>query len=135
MKGLCFHWEPPFRDVYSGMDPFADAWTDLASAFDLQLAAIVTFPLPRGFGIPAYESLEGFLQSHEGEAVALATPGADQKSVRLADIEWLVFGPASGFDPAYLEAFEGETWSFEPSPDGGFHSLHLAHIAAASEVW
>lgn len=128
MKGLAFHWEPPFRDVYSGMDPFADAWTDLAQAFELELAVICPdFPPPHTLRECAYTSLDAFL-AYAGAKVAFADVNLKGDAVDLRIVDWLVIGTATGWEPPN----HYPKWRYDPSPGGGWHPLHLAHLACAS---
>lgn len=128
MKGIAFHWEPPYRDIYSGMDPFADAWTDLAQAFDLELAVICpAFPPPDQLRNVAFASVAEFLET-AGSKVAFADYNHQGESADLHDIDWLVIGPASGWEPPENYPL----WKYNPSPGGGWHPLHLAHLACAS---
>ena len=103
------------------MDPMADAWTDLAQAFGLDLAVICHgFPPPNG--IRAYESIESFMKD-AGAKVAFADNNFKGKPVDLIGVDWLVIGHATGWEPPKNRP----KWRYDPSPEGGWHALHLAH--------
>ena len=129
MIGLAFHWEPPYKDVYSGMDPYGNAWKDLADAFGLEIAVISpTFPPPSCIA-NAYDSLDSFLLNGVklGSNVAYAHYRSEDTSPDLGDIDWLVIGPARWVPPE-----NSLYWKYPVSPGGGWHPLHLAHLACAS---
>ena len=129
MKGIAFYWDSPWKDIYSGLDPMADAWGSMAKAFGLELAVIVPYwPFPDRFGVNEYRSLEDFLKAVKGDTVVLADykePG--EPNPDLKTIDWLVFGPTDGWQGRYSDM---EKWCYRPSPNGGYHAVHLAHIAA-----
>ena len=129
MKGIAFHWEPPYKDVYSGMDPMADAWTDMAQAFGLKLAIISPdFPAPST--IPQqYTSFQAFMLDTDGETKVFANYSLDGESASL-DYDWLVIGPSQGWSDQDI----GDQWKYPVSPGGGWHCLHLAHLACASTL-
>ncbi len=130
LRGIVFHWEPPYQDIYSGMDPYADAWTQLGAAFGLELCAVAgAFPFLARHGVLVVRELGEFTAAHPDAAFALATApphvGEPMGATTLEGIDYLIFGPSMG-GPAW----GGATWTYSPSPPGGFHALHLAHIAA-----
>jgi hypothetical protein len=128
MKGIAFHWDPPHRDVYSGMDPYASAWAHLGNAFGLEMIAITNgFPFPAIGGVTVCESMDSFVKFAENDVVVLADyhdvkPCADMKKV-----DWLVFAPCNGWRD---DVPEFDTWTYDKTPRGGYHAIHLAHIAA-----
>jgi hypothetical protein len=129
MKGVVFHWDSPWKDIYSGLDPAADAWALMGRAFDLEVVAIAhTWPFPGRSDVTVFSSLPEFLEAHADDRVVLADyvePG--EPNPDLAEVDWLVFGPADGWQRAHSEH---SRWCYRPSPPGGFHAIHLAHIAA-----
>lgn len=129
MKGIAFHWEDPWKDIYSGLDPQADAWGSLANVFNYDLAAIqCNWPFPDRIGVHTYSSFEDFLVAVSGQSVVLADyQDSGTPNPYLGEIDWLVFGPASGWRGSYPEK---PRWCYHPSPPGGYFSIHLAHIAA-----
>lgn len=129
MKGIVIHWESPWKDIFSGIDPDASAWKTLCDTYDLELHVVqCDWPFPALFGVRRYDSLSAFLGAHPTESIVLADYSADViPSVSLSEIDYLVFGPASGWNPRP----DGlATWTYGPSPNGGFHALFLGHIAA-----
>lgn len=130
MKGIAFHWEPPYKDVYSGMDPMADAWTDLAQAFELDLAMIChNFPNPLGFASTAFENLDEFLATIGDDTWAYADFSFDGENADLNEIDWLIIGPAQGWASSIPDA---PRYRHPITPGGGWHGLHLAHVICAS---
>jgi hypothetical protein len=128
MKGIAFHWEPPYRDVYSGMDPHANAWADLAQAFNLEIEVISPeFPAPSA--IPtSHSSVEAFMAAHPDDDFIFADYSTGTEfALSPTDEHWLVIGPAMGWP----EGAPGRAWKCSVTPNGGWHSLHLAHVAAA----
>jgi len=129
MKGIVFHWDDPWKDIYSGLDPVADAWAYIGQAFDLDMVAIErTWPFPERHGIRSFKSLDDFLKSVKGDRVVLADyqePGTPNP--KMHEVDWLVLGPADGWQKAYPTV---ERWCYRPSPPSGFHAVHLAHIVA-----
>lgn len=129
MLGLAFHWEPPYKDIYSGMDPYGNAWKDLADTFGLELAVISpAFPPPSAVA-NVYDSLDSFLLNavRPGDKVAYAYYSHEGASPALSDIDWLVVGPVNWSPPE-----NSVYWKYPISPGGGWHPLHLAHLACAS---
>lgn len=130
MKGMVFHWDDPWRDIYSGLDPTAAAWCALMNTFGLELIAIeTTWPFKCSCGIKTARSLDEVLAARPSARFALADPAppVGVRRVLLSQVDWLVFGPSEGWRGAYADKTR---WVYEPSPPGGFHALHLAHIAA-----
>lgn len=129
MKGIAFHWDSPWKDIYSGLDPMADAWVLLAKAFSLELAVIAPYwPFPDRFGVNTYRSMDDFLEAVSGDRIVLADylePGTPNPELK--GIDWLVFGPTDGWAGRYPNM---ERWCYRPSPQGGYFAVHLAHIAA-----
>jgi len=130
MIGLAFHWEAPYTDIYSGMDPYGNAWKDLTDAFGLDVAVISgSFPPPSA--IPTeklYNSLDDFLGSRPiNSSIAYAYYSHEGVSPSLSDIDWLVIGPVHWSPPE-----NSIYWKYPVSPGGGWHPLHLAHLACAS---
>lgn len=130
MKGIAFHWDSPWRDIYSGLDETASAWSVLGSTFDLRMVAIENrWPMQCvGCGIEVVKSFPEFLAVAGLDIVALSDYSPDvAQSISLDNIDWLVFGPSEGWGNIESDL---PRWTYRPSPRGGFHSLHLAYIAA-----
>lgn len=129
MKGIAFHWEDPWKDIYTGIDPHASAWAMLGKTFGYQMVAIQCgWPVPTCCGMDGVRSFEDFLKTVPGETVVLADyaePGTPNPNLK--EIDWLVFGPASGWRGTHVTI---PRWCYRPYPSGGFHAIHLAHIAA-----
>jgi len=130
MTGICFYFESPDVDVWSGHN--LDAWNYAAKAAgDINKVHIVnrtsdilanpdigTFDFTVSEELPAFENAAVMITPRESGDIGEPLWAFDH------NVDWYVFGPASGWRGVYPSGKRVFV------PQSGFGDLHSVHIAS-----
>jgi len=132
MVGVCFFYEDPDVDVFSGRPEMLHAWNyALKSAGDVTRVAIINktgdhITFNRAFDYTVYDNIDDFYMTADGTLMHVGAANEFDVSMSLWSYEhgddWLVFGPSNGHSkrPTGL--------TIPTANNTVFHAVHAATV-------